>query len=146
MKQLMIAAAFVGLATAGCAQNGILARNACRDGSCSVGNCDCDDTCCGEGGCDVASSRRDSCRVNGGGILNSGGILKTCRACGGEGCGVCRGLASRARGSINPHAGGYPEAVNFNPSPPTGQVAYPYYTVRGPRDFLQANPPSIGPN
>ena len=27
---------------------------------------------------------------------------------------------------------------------PTAQVAYPYYTVRGPRDFLQANPPSIG--
>lgn len=24
------------------------------------------------------------------------------------------------------------------------QVAYPYYTVRGPRDFLSANPPSIG--
>lgn len=34
---------------------------------------------------------------------------------------------------------------NFNPGPPTGQVAYPYYTTRGPRDFLRANPPSIGP-
>jgi hypothetical protein len=29
--------------------------------------------------------------------------------------------------------------------PPTGQYAYPYYTTRGPRDFLQNNPPSIGP-
>jgi hypothetical protein len=28
--------------------------------------------------------------------------------------------------------------------PPTAGVAYPYYTVRGPRDFLQDNPPSIG--
>lgn len=28
--------------------------------------------------------------------------------------------------------------------PPTAQVAYPYYTTRGPRDFLQNNPPSIG--
>lgn len=27
---------------------------------------------------------------------------------------------------------------------PTAQVAYPYYTVRGPRDFLLDNPPSIG--
>ncbi len=27
---------------------------------------------------------------------------------------------------------------------PAAQVAYPYYTVRGPRDFLSANPPSIG--
>jgi hypothetical protein len=34
---------------------------------------------------------------------------------------------------------------NFAPGPPTGQVAYPYYTVRGPRDFLQANPAPIGP-
>jgi hypothetical protein len=24
-------------------------------------------------------------------------------------------------------------------------VAYPYYTTRAPRDFLMANPPSIGP-
>lgn len=29
--------------------------------------------------------------------------------------------------------------------PPTGTVAYPYYTTRGPRDFFAANPPSIGP-
>jgi len=29
--------------------------------------------------------------------------------------------------------------------PPTGAVAYPYYTTRGPRDFLAKNPPSIGP-
>jgi hypothetical protein len=34
---------------------------------------------------------------------------------------------------------------NFAPGPPVGQTAYPYYTTRGPRDFLMANPPSIGP-
>jgi len=28
--------------------------------------------------------------------------------------------------------------------PTTGAVAYPYYTTRGPRDFLVDNPPSIG--
>jgi hypothetical protein len=28
---------------------------------------------------------------------------------------------------------------------PTGAVAYPYYTTRGPRDFLAKCPPSIGP-
>jgi hypothetical protein len=28
--------------------------------------------------------------------------------------------------------------------PPSAQVAYPYYTIRGPRDFLLDNPPSIG--
>ena len=34
---------------------------------------------------------------------------------------------------------------NCAPGPPTGQTAYPYYTLRGPRDFLLGNPPSIGP-
>jgi hypothetical protein len=29
--------------------------------------------------------------------------------------------------------------------PPTGAVTYPYYTNRGPRDFLAKQPPSIGP-
>jgi hypothetical protein len=28
--------------------------------------------------------------------------------------------------------------------PPSAQVAYPYYTIRGPRDFFLDNPPSIG--
>jgi hypothetical protein len=30
------------------------------------------------------------------------------------------------------------------PGPETAQYAYPYYTVRGPRDFLLDNPPTIG--
>jgi hypothetical protein len=29
--------------------------------------------------------------------------------------------------------------------PATGAITYPYYTVRGPRDFLAKNPGSIGP-
>jgi hypothetical protein len=33
----------------------------------------------------------------------------------------------------------------YNPGPPIGQVTYPYYTVRGPRDFLQRTPTPIGP-
>ena len=28
--------------------------------------------------------------------------------------------------------------------PPTGSYAYPYYTNRSPRDFLDPNPPTIG--
>lgn len=31
------------------------------------------------------------------------------------------------------------------PGPPTPTYGYPYYTTRGPRDFLVDNPPSIGP-
>ena len=33
----------------------------------------------------------------------------------------------------------------FNPGPATPTVTYPYYTVRGPRDFLLPNPPPLGP-
>lgn len=33
----------------------------------------------------------------------------------------------------------------FVQGPPTGAVAYPYYTNRGPRDFLARTPASIGP-
>jgi hypothetical protein len=51
-----------------------------------------------------------------------------CRACGGRGCALCSRLcASRA------------------PDPMTGVVAYPYYTLHGPRDYFVNNPPSIGP-
>ena len=67
---------------------------------------------------------------------------------------------------VNPHAlwaqhhggygGGYGGAYGaygvptmappaYNPGPPTPAVTYPYYTTRGPRDFLMDNPPSIGP-
>jgi hypothetical protein len=37
------------------------------------------------------------------------------------------------------------QIYNFNPGPPVAQTAYPYYTVRGPRDFLLDNPPPLGP-
>jgi hypothetical protein len=33
----------------------------------------------------------------------------------------------------------------FVSGPPVGTVVYPYYTVRGPRDFLLSNPPPLGP-
>ena len=49
-----------------------------------------------------------------------------CRACRGRGCGRCG-------------------REQINPGPSTGTVTYPYYTNRGPRDFLADNPPSIGP-
>lgn len=79
---------------------------------------------------DPAASR-SSCGGNGGG----------CASCGGGGGGLAGGrhlppgcdVASAEANAM--YAGG----------PPTGQVAYPYYTTRGPRDFLASNPPSIGP-
>jgi len=58
-----------------------------------------------------------------------------CTCCGppAPGCPVC---CCGASGDHN---------YNFNPGPPVAQTAYPYYTLRGPRDFLLDNPPSIGP-
>ncbi|HEX3991779.1 MAG TPA: hypothetical protein VHX39_11475 [Acetobacteraceae bacterium] len=33
----------------------------------------------------------------------------------------------------------------FAAGPPSGSTTYPYYTTRGPRDFLARNPRDIGP-
>jgi len=32
-----------------------------------------------------------------------------------------------------------------DPMPPNGVVTYPYYTLHGPRDFLNPNPTPLGP-
>lgn len=49
-------------------------------------------------------------------------------------CRLCQRLGCRERCQEQPAAG-----------PATGAVTYPYYTTRGPRDFLAKNPQSIGP-
>ncbi|MHC4181006.1 MAG: hypothetical protein ACYSWU_26200 [Planctomycetota bacterium] len=54
---------------------------------------------------------------------------KLCEGCGVLGCMACRGHGGQA----------------FTPGPPSATITYPYYTSRGPRDFLAENPPSIGP-
>ncbi len=33
---------------------------------------------------------------------------------------------------------------NGQEGPAMASVAYPYYTLHGPRDFLQNNPPTLG--
>ena len=49
--------------------------------------------------------------------------------CGGQRCGPFRGGCRDA----------------FVQGPPSAAIAYPYYTVRAPRDFLAQNPPGLGP-
>ena len=127
----------------------------CSAGCDCAGGCDggCDDACCGDGGCSVGGGRVGGGQLRGrvGGRVanlgaNIGGRLGGgCSACGGNGCGLCQRVVGKVASGFCPHGGGYPANYNFNPSPPSGQVAYPYYTVRGPRDFLRNNPPSIGP-
>lgn len=124
-----------------CAPNQGLLSGLCSSlGSCKK-NCgdSCGDTCCGDeccgdccggevGCCDSGCYQSGACGCNGYG----------CDACGG-GClqnGLHRVLDCTCARDNN---------YNFTPGPPGGQVAYPYYTVRGPRDFLHSCPPTIGP-
>ncbi len=75
-----------------------------------------------------------------GGALGNGGL----RGCGRGGCGMggrlC-GACSRIHAGEIPHVD-QPAYPGFGGQAPT--YAYPYYTTRGPRDFLMDNPPSIG--
>lgn len=70
-----------------------------------------------------------------------------------KGCrdGICRGCGKfpALRGQLFcSHccrwSQGVDETAAYN-GPPSAAVAYPYYTVRGPRDFLNPGPPTIGP-
>lgn len=112
----------------------------------------CDDACCGDGYCDAGCCSDGMCSD---GMCGDGMCGDGCFCGNGAGNSLrnrCDRMDRRALGLVNgiasgfcPHRVGYPEPPRFTPGPPTGQVAYPYYTVRGPRDFLQSNPPTIGP-
>jgi hypothetical protein len=94
-------------------------------------------SCCGCGGCgDGGCGNGGGC----GGCGNGGCGCGPCAyGCGGGpmyGSGCCAGPGCCASGD---------QHYTFNPGPPVGQTAYPYYTTRGPRDFLEKNPAPIGP-
>ncbi len=89
---------------------------------------------------------RGGCRGQGCASSYAGGCGK--RGCGaGKLCGACSKLA-KVTGVAHPYGGAIPHtnpAVGQQPqSGIAPQYAYPYYTTRGPRDFLRDNPPSIG--
>lgn len=171
MKQCIALAGLACLVATGCAQSGMCKKNQCCE-PCQVARSqhaprpqisrdfrpssglgieqvayNCDSSCgmcdCPDCGCPVGS-----CNCNGNGCCSCGGY-GGCNGCGGGPCGrlaerVAKGFCGHC-GGLCPNSGGYPEYPTFNQGPPVGQVAYPYYTVRGPRDFLRNNPPSIGP-
>ena len=104
-------------------------------GGCINGSCaDCPETC---GSC------ADAC-----GADCCGGM-----ACGGESNGLAGllGIDRRMGYACDPGAGGCGPLgclrgrQSYTPGPPSAGVTYPYYTTRGPRDFLAASPRSIGP-
>ena len=80
--------------------------------------------CChGPMGCPGLCGLGKTCQVNSGDCQS----CDTCDACGGRGCGLCCRRGPACDG------------------PPTGAITYPYYTNRGPRDFLAQDPRGIGP-
>ena len=120
-------------------------EDCCCDTCCEC-TCGCPEDCCCDAGCDSACGCPEDCCCDAGcgcsdgccGCDNGG-------CCSDQGCGPCQRMAGRVASGFCPHSSGYPAMYNFNPGPPSGQTAYPYYTTRGPRDFLQNNPPTIGP-
>jgi hypothetical protein len=104
--------------------DGPYGHHACRHGACQHG--DCDDGACHDGAC------------------QSGG----CQDCESGACHTGR-YGGLAKHHLSPEERAALEASDYGATtpagPPTGAVAYPYYTTRGPRDFLAKKPPSIGP-
>ena len=57
--------------------------------------------------------------------------------------GCCCPLGPCGTGAVNGAYAGAPD--NSGSCAATGAITYPYYTCRGPRDFLATDPRSIGP-
>lgn len=110
-------------------QAGMRGGRGCGDG-CVDGACaDCESGVCPTGGC--RSNRCNDCADG---------------SCHGRHVGRYGGLAKH---HLTPEEKMALECSDYGATqpagPPSGAVAYPYYTTRGPRDFLAKCPPSIGP-
>ena len=88
---------------------------------------------CSDAGCDTCSTGCESCGPADCGMCSGAGCGSCCKPCGA----VCGGMGCLC-------GAGYGQEA-FTPGPPSAAITYPYYTVRGPRDFLAETPPSIGP-
>jgi len=95
----------------------------------------------------LAGCLHDQVAVNGAGEQPAAGPGGNVVPCGWLGrvafdrgaCPRCGGVHGIACGGRRQHGTGEPSG------PPVGQITYPYYTLRGPRDFLQRSPSPIGP-
>jgi hypothetical protein len=85
-------------------------------------------------------------------LAAGGGCLQHQTRCGdgtgeaGCGCGHCGGLlGGRVAAGIEQSRGWRHQEPETGPAgPPTAAVAYPYYTLHGPRESFLDNPPSLG--
>ena len=108
------------------------AAGGCEQGTCTDGQCGPGGQC-GAGGC------------------GPGGCQPGCQDCA---SGSCKGRHIGRYGGLAKHHLSPEEKAALGASdygatgpagPPSGAVAYPYYTPRGPREFLARCPPSVGP-
>ncbi len=110
---------------------------------------------CNSGHCQSSHCKGGSSHRPGGGILGGLAGRGGCKSCqGGVPVGCRPGPLRWQQGGLDygntlatglmQHPGQVVQSMPVNPGPPSGTVAYPYYTTRGPRDFLLDNPPSIG--
>jgi len=58
--------------------------------------------------------------------------------------GYKRGCGYGLKGKVHPYAGKIPHTAQSGLGNTVPTYAYPYYTTRGPRDFLMEKPPTIG--
>jgi len=95
----------------------------------------------GNVGCARLSSKgcQDGCNGNCS-VCGMSGIGRNGMTAYGENCDP-----NRPRHFAGPSRYQNPRAYVGPAGPPTAAVTYPYYTTRGPRDFFQDNPLSIGP-
>ena len=150
-----VLAAFLLCATTGCHLGG--GYGGC--GSCDAGPMGCDSA----GGCFGGGCTGGACGglagLLGGGGCGLGGcgrgngpydpaMCPTPETLTNDGYGMRGGINGPLAGLVGHHHRGPQSHVGMpGPAdgPPVAQVTYPYYTTRGPRDYFEANPPSIGP-
>ena len=122
-------------------------------GGCSTGTCH--SGACSSGTCQTGACSGGACQTGGHGLLGKMQGAGGCNNCVGCRTGCVAGPLGWQQGGhdysshLQPGMLGHraSHAINsqpFTPGPPSAQVAYPYYTVRGPRDFLLNDPPTIG--
>ncbi len=143
----MASMAVVMATTTGCLRHQTRCGNDCQPAGLFGKGCNCAGGC--RTGCTPGPIGWQQGGLNySGHLCPHGGTAGHCSSCGiGSRLGVGRGqllhgLVNGSYSGINELHGGSQEAIQAGP--PSGAVAYPYYTHRGPRDFLLDNPPSIG--
>lgn len=155
MRQVFFAALVCALAgfSSGCKLCDGLGWNGhggCASGGCAHGNCGpgCGTAGCPDGACgaDGHSSPYEPLYHGHAGAPHRNGLISAAHnhhalaaaGMGGPGMG---GPGMGGAGMGGPGMGG----MQGTPPQSAGAVSYPYYTTRGPRDFLAPNPRGIGP-